>query len=400
MINRFALVSHALPPSWSGQAIILGRILRHLAPSTYHLISCNDYQTTANNYILRLPSTYHHLPQEPKLSQARYGWQMLKVNLLLAVLVRAQRIARILRRHKCLAVIACSGDMIDLPASWLAGRLTGVPFIPYLFDDYTYQWPVGVHRDMAIFFERFIYSRTPGVIVPNEFLGKEIYRRHGVNFSIVRNCCDNPHLPAKALPSLAGKQQIDIVFTGSIYHMNFGSFRMLAQAVRRLRQPGVTLHLYTATDRAVLEEQGILGPQVEHHEHVPSDQVNRIQQEADLLFVPFAFDTPVWELAKTSAPGKLGDYLASGTPILGMAPPDSFTTWYLRKHEAGLVVDRDDTVFLDDTLRQALFYDELRRKHSENARYQAKTVFDSQKAAHDFTSVVKAASKKPCNLWS
>lgn len=392
MTKKIAIISHAFPPSWSGQAVILGRILKYLDPSSYHLISRQDYRENANDFIPRLAGAYHYLPPEPQIKQYYFVRQMMKANFLLAALVRGRRIARLIRRNGCQVVMACSGDIVDLPAGWLAARLAGIPFIPYLFDDYTYQWPVGVHRDMAVFFERFIYRRPAGVIVPNEFLGREITRRHGVNCSIVRNCCDDPGLPAKELPSLTDKQQIDIVFTGAIYHMNFGSFRMLAQAVRRLQQPGVTLHLYTATDRAILEEQGILGPQVEHHEHVPSDQVNRVQQEADLLFVPFAFDTPVWELAKTSAPGKLGDYLASGTPILGMAPSDSFTTWYLREHDAGLVVDRDDAAFLDATLRQALFDDELRRRQSANARVRAIGDFGPEKAAQDFQAVVEAAA--------
>ena len=120
--------------------------------------------------------------------------------------------------------------------------------------------------------------------------------------------------------------------------------------------------------------------------------MNQVQQDADLLFVPFAFDTPVWELAKTSAPGKLGDYLASGTPILGMAPPDSFVTWYLREHQAGLVVDKNDEAFLDDTLNKLLFDHGLRQMLSANARRQARQDFSPTKAAQDFLAVVEAAA--------
>ena len=265
MSKKIALVSHAFPPSWSGQAVILGRILRNLDPQSYHLISRQDYSGDDNDFIPRLPGSYHHLPPEPQVRQYVFARQLMKANFTLAALVRGRRVARIIRQTGCQAVIACSGDITDLPAGWLAGRLAGVPFIPYLFDDFTYQWPVGVHRDMAEFFERFIYGNPAGVIVPNEFLARELSQRRGAVCSIVRNCCDEPELAHKDLAALAGRAQIDIVFTGAIYHMNFGSFRMLAQAVRRLERPGVTLHLYTATEPKVLEDEGILGPQVQHH---------------------------------------------------------------------------------------------------------------------------------------
>lgn len=393
MPKKIALISHAFPPSWSGQAVILGRILRQLDPASYHLISSQDYNETDTGFIPRLPGAYHHLPPEYQVSQNYFPRQLLKFNIAMAALVRGRRVARILKSHACQAVIACSGDIADLPAGWVASRLAGVPFIPYLFDDFTYQWPAGVHREMASFFERFIFRNPAAVIVPNELLRDEINQRHGVSCSIVRNCCDDPHLPAKELPSLDNGQPINIVFTGAIYHMNFSSFRMLAQAVARLERSQVKLHLYTATKPEVLAEQDILGPQVEHHGHVPSDQVNQVQQEADLLFVPFAFDTPVWELAKTSAPGKLGDYMASGTPILGMAPPDSFTTWYLRKHHAGLVVDRDSPDFLDETLTKLLFDDELRRMVSANARRQAKVDFSPNKAVESLLAILQMSTQ-------
>ena len=41
---RFAVLSHILPPSPSGQAVALGRILRDLRPEYYCLISKNGSQ--------------------------------------------------------------------------------------------------------------------------------------------------------------------------------------------------------------------------------------------------------------------------------------------------------------------------------------------------------------------
>ena len=56
----------------------------------------------------------------------------------------------------------------------------------------------------------------------------------------------------------------------------------------------------------------------------------------------FAFDDGVAAIVQTSAPGKLGDYLASGVPILAVAPPGSFLIDYLCEHACGEVVERLD----------------------------------------------------------
>ena len=48
---------------------------------------------------------------------------------------------------------------------------------------------------------------------------------------------------------------------------------------------------------------------------------------------------------------KLGEYLASGRPILVHAPKDTFIAQYFRQHRAGIVVDRPDTHVLADALR-------------------------------------------------
>ena len=42
---KFAIISHVLPPSWSGQAMILFKLLKDVNPSDYILISREDYMT-------------------------------------------------------------------------------------------------------------------------------------------------------------------------------------------------------------------------------------------------------------------------------------------------------------------------------------------------------------------
>src|SRR5947209_47570 len=73
---KFTLVSHVLPPSPSGQAIVLYRLLRDLDPANYCLISIKDYisstkpgngESRSDNITNRLAGNYYVLPEENQL---------------------------------------------------------------------------------------------------------------------------------------------------------------------------------------------------------------------------------------------------------------------------------------------------------------------------------------------
>lgn len=61
---KFAIISHVLPPSWSGQAMILFKLLKDVNPSDYILISREDYMTdNIQNFSNKLPGKYYSLPR-------------------------------------------------------------------------------------------------------------------------------------------------------------------------------------------------------------------------------------------------------------------------------------------------------------------------------------------------
>ena len=388
---KFAFVSHVLPPSWSGQAVMIGRILRGMAPDRYCLLSRQKYEMDKDqeNYIERLPGEYYYLPfafQNP--GHTNYV-TMMRANTLLGVLRRGWKIARILKLERCDTVVAGTGDVIDLPAACLASRLTGTTFYPYLFDDYTYQWADPITRHIAAEIESIIFRQMEGVIVPNEFLRDEIESRHGVTASIVRNPCQNSSTDMERDHFAPEKTDTTrIVYMGAVYHVNFGAFRNLISALEHLGRPKVKLQLYTAQPAEFLETEKICGEYVVVHQHLPPKQVAEVQRSADILFMPFAFDSPVPEIVRTSAPGKFGEYLASGTPILAHVPNDSFVSWYLRKYECGLVVDRDDPLALAATIKQLLDDQDLRRFLSKNAQARARADFSPVEAGKSFLATL------------
>ena len=94
----------------------------------------------------------------------------------------------------------------------------------------------------------------------------------------------------------------------------------------------------------------------------------------------------------TSAPGKLGEYLASGRPILVHAPENSFVCDYFKRTEAGIVVDQPGPDALETALRRLGDEPEFVRNIVQNA-LEASSEFDVTRVREQFLSLLATLSK-------
>ncbi len=361
--NKFALISHVLPPSWSGQAVILGRLLKAFNKRNYHLLlsTPNSIQTVADN----LQKYYI-----PNLPLRRYS-----AIFHIEVLLRSLIIFHILKNKGCKCIIAASGSLYDIPSAYYASKLLNIGYFPYLFDDFVYQWMLPKQRAIALKYEQIIFPQANGVFVPNEFMKEEIEKRLKVKATIIRNLLDEE--PAiKDYNKSKKDERINIVYSGAVYHVNNKSLRNLINALEQIGNKNITLHLYTAQDREVLLSYGIESPFVVYHSHVSYQELKTILHNADILFLPFSFSPESFPVIRTSSPAKLGDYLASGTPILAHVPSNTFVNWYLNKHHCGIVVDQEDNHKLIQSINTLISNDTLRKELTYHA---------FQRAIHDFS---------------
>ncbi len=406
---KFALISNVLPPSESAHATIIHRLLRDLDPASYCLLSSRDYVTGDQpNYSGRLPGKHFHLPPTFKLKRGyRFGLNPLRenFNLVFGVFSRARAIARILRRERCEAVVVCTGgnEILDFPAGYLASRLVGAKFYAYLLDQYFHMvsYVLGEHFLQRL--EPVLMKGATVVIAPNEFLCEDLRRRHGVEPVIIHNPCDLSDYDGPleedgaAAEGEAGerREEVRIVYTGGVGPVHYDAFRNLLAAVAALGREDVKLHLYTAQPRADLEREGIGGPALVYHEHESASAMPGVQRRADLLFLPLAFKSPHPEIVRTAAPGKMGEFLAARRPVRVHAPPDSFISWYFRRHGCGLVVDEDDparlAVALDSILEDAALREEL----AARARERAEADFSLPQARARFAEVLRLGGDVP-----
>lgn len=389
---KVAFVSETLPPSKTGQGLILYRLLQATDPDEYCLISVYPRAENASNYPAdqQLGKYYQITPRFAYNQGYGIGLSPLRegVNIPFGILHRSGQIAKIVRREKCQAVVACTGDLLDLPAAFLAARQVGVPFYAYVFDHYSYrEWIYPAKRFWARRLEPLLLRRAAGVVVPNEVLSDDLRERYGVVAHVIHNSFDLS--PYQALPNnpIASDSEIKIVYTGDIYEAHYDAFHTLLEAIKRLQRPEIKLHLYTERSTEELARQGIGGPIV-LHSPVSPEEIPRVQRESSLLFLPLAFDSPYPGLVKTSSTTKLGEYLGARRPVIVHAPPDSFVSWYFRTHECGVVIDRRDPSLMARSIERVLLDPDLEDRLSARAWEQARSDFDIEVARTRFWNLV------------
>jgi glycosyltransferase involved in cell wall biosynthesis len=402
IVMKFAVLSAILPPSASGQTMVLYNLLKGFSGEDYCLISQEEYQERSpnNDFTELLPGRYCTLADETFLRRGeRFGvpQRLGYAYIPLRIRSRARHIADILRREGCTALVGCTSgwDCLNLPAGYFACRELGIPFYAYMFDYYSKQWegPMywgeGRYVRLARRLEAMVVKGSAGVIAPNEFLRDELKDRYHIEPTVIHNPCDLSRYPMTYQKRATDtSREARIVYTGDIYDAHFDAFSNLMQAIKLTGREDVKLHAYTIRPSEYLREHGIDGPIV-LHPHAANDLMPQIQADADVLFLALAFRSPYPAGNRTAAPGKTGEYLAAGRPVLVHAPRDSFVAWYFRTNQCGLVVDEDDPQLLARELTKLLADESLQQRLVANALKCAGTDFALSAVREKFVKLLQ-----------
>src|SRR5689334_436101 len=140
---RFAVLSNIIPPAPYGQSIFLYRLLNNLPADQYYLIT-EELKSPPTIASAALPATTYYVGRPPRrqwsslLDMAQRAYRRLQGRsgqMENYIRLRARQISKILQQDPCCALVACSGDVVNLPAAAMACAENSVAFVPYIFDD-------------------------------------------------------------------------------------------------------------------------------------------------------------------------------------------------------------------------------------------------------------------------
>jgi len=405
-MSKIAINSPVLPPSSTGQAIVLYQLLKNHDPSEFIFLSNTNYSNPPKSdfFTDKLNTKYYYIP--PAFTTNKFS----RIERILALYLkrignetflkgileeRALQVANILKYENCDAIISCTADIFGPPISYLAGRLMNIPFILYAFDRYSTQWTTPYERKFAVEYEKIICNNAKGIIVPNEFLKLSYHQLYGLEPVIIHNPCDlsNYDYNSYFFPIQKTDRKIRVLYTGSIYKAQYDAFFSLLSAINKYSNQQLELHIYTNQNPQLLRKCGIKG-RVVFHGHIKTNLIPKIQQGADILYLPLAFNSPYPEIIRTSSPGKMGEYLASGRPILVHAPTDSYISWYFKEYKCGLVIDKNDPLELAKGLEILISDTTFQEKLVQNAKKRAIVDFDLKKVRKKFFSTINSITNQ------
>jgi glycosyltransferase involved in cell wall biosynthesis len=117
-----------------------------------------------------------------------------------------------------------------------------------------------------------------------------------------------------------------------------------------------------------------------------SSSIIELLSSADLLVLPFNFDTRSAEYMKLSMPTKVPAYMASGTPILVYGPKNSAVSYYAREEKWAWVVSEPDLNLLQSAIGRLKSDVKLREDYGRRAQQVA--------AKHHDAAVIRPAFQR------
>jgi hypothetical protein len=390
--RKTAIVNFCVPPMVYGSAGKVYRLFKHVAPDSYCIITSNtNADDVSQDGGQKLPCTYRFLPSEWRRLSVfgnRCRSLVLWMNLWLKVIQRARNIRHVLLLEQCKAVVSFTGECEDLPAAFMAAKMTGCQFFPVMDDDFFSQWTEVHKRWFAWQVGSFMVRHAERLFVVSDAMREEYKRRYGVEGHVLHTpTMGRVGATPSRVPIGQTNGEVRILFTGTVYELNADIVTSIISASAFFPNGRVKVDLYTWQTRDQLRALGVEGA-YEVHKSLSPEAIQAVQRQSDILFLGLGFNPRHRMLAQTSFPSKLTDYLVSGRPILALAPIDSCTAEFLHKHQCGHVVERQDASSIADGIRLLISDEGYRIKLVQNAFEVARREFDYERVVSGLVNVI------------
>jgi glycosyltransferase involved in cell wall biosynthesis len=226
----------------------------------------------------------------------------------------------------------------------LARRL-GLPLHLICHDDILSHIPKGVIRRYAeCCFARAYLSASSRLCV-SPFMEMEYAERFAVSGSVFYpfRGGDCPTYSALSPRTTGVLDHPVAAYAGSI--SSFGYQQALQQVAQALQTLGGRLHIYGPPKDAQSSMKMLQAANIEFRGFaVSSHLIPTLRAEADILFLPMAFDPEMQVNMRLSFPSKLTDYTAAGLPILIQGPEYCSGVKWAKMHPGVAAVVEDPSV--------------------------------------------------------
>ena len=224
---------------------------------------------------------------------------------------------------------------------------------------------------------RNIYHQAKSRFCVSPFMVGEYQRRYGISGTVLYPSRAKNVVPAKE-PVIKPRDNNDlftVVYGGTIN--GNGYVRALQNLADALEKVNGQLIIYGTLTKESAIASGLNRPNIVIGGLLPAHQfIERIRQEADVLFLPMSFDEKDKINMQVSFPSKLTDYTATGLPLLIYGPSYcSAVRWAKENLGVAEVVDIEDNQLLLNALEKLQSW-EYRKTLAQRSIIQGNVHFD------------------------
>ena len=224
---------------------------------------------------------------------------------------------------------------------------------------------------------RNIYHQAKSRLCVSPFMVEEYQRRYGISGTVL--------YPSRAKSVVSAKEPVikprdnndlfTVVYGGTIN--SNGYVRALQNLANALEKVNGQLVIHGTLTKENAIASGLNHPHIVIGGLLPAHQfIERIRQEADVLFLPMSFEEKDKINMQVSFPSKLTDYTATGLPLLIYGPPYcSAVRWAMENLGVAEVVDIEDSQLLLNALKKLQSW-EYRKTLAQKSIIQGNVYFD------------------------
>ena len=275
----------------------------------------------------------------------------------------------------------------------------GVPVVLHFMDD----WPVTACRrgpmvgrarkQMEEGLEQLVSTCHAGLCI-GEAMCEAYASRYDRMFRPFQNCIEFESWAKHSKQHWSFSEPFTIGYTGRVGTANVDSLARVTTVVSRLAEGGapVRMRLVINSNTTVASRLAQMTG-VEFQGRIPHDAMPSFLGSCDALLLPLDFDSGSQDFARYSMPSKLPEYLASGTPVVLVAPAQLAVTEYVRRRQCGLVIDSLESEEIGQAISHLMADEALRSRLGRAGFEVAMREHDGRVVRANFRDVFVRASQ-------
>lgn len=362
-------VSSFAPSGVGGSAVIMRDVLGSARPNDIRLFVSSEYYKLATEVDGKPPrwqaTTFRLPPLRGSVPGLRTALSLLRG---MSIPIIGYRVARLAKNTGVRRILAIQDSGEFLVGSWIAARLTRIPLLVYMTDDWeaSSRSAGALPGAIARLFLARIARDAAHVWVISEDMQREWRRRFDKSTEILTHSVD---LSLFSKRPAQDSSTLRIVCVGSVYSVNEAPLRNVIRAVAAARAAGVCVSLRLLT-RTVITPRTFGFDSLEGVEvgFVEPQELPGVLAEANVSLIALSFDPQLRRVVETAYPTKLAEYLAAGLPVVVHAPSYATAAQVVKGASCGIVVDTEDPSAIENALTVLAHAPDVRREMSQNAR--------------------------------